>query len=570
MKYKIRKAACRIFFRTNVYRVLIPLLLLPAAGFSQPAGYGYGKQIVINASQVSGTGSHTNFPILVSFTDPNLRTTANGGNVTSSSGFDIRFTSSDCTTFLDHQVERYNPVTGEFIAWVRIPSLSTSVNTIIHMYYGNSSVVATTSTTATWNANYFGVYHFNSSISDGTSAGNNLTNVNTTNLTGSIIGEGRDLNNNTNVLSSVTTGQHLVVPNGVFSGVTNFTWSGWVYLDRDATNWERIFDFGKSTTVNFFFTPSIDVTSPSQTRARITTGGNASEQGPSINNPSASTGSWIYWAVTIDNASNTLSVYKNGALYGSAAGVTLRPNNMEASITNYFGRSQYSADHYIDAKFDEFRLSRAVHSASWVATEYNNQSAPSAFYSVSAQMSAAALCNTALPVELLYFDAYATAADEVATVWSTASEKDNDYFTVERSDDGLLWEKIQTVQGAGTTSSTSLYSATDHNPLRGLSYYRLKQTDFSGHAAYSQIKSVFLRSLFTGIYPNPAENRITLPAAIYQQDDFSVYTPLGQEVTVQMPLISETTDIVVMDLSQLPPGVYIVKTHTFNGVFHKQ
>lgn len=66
-----------------------------------------------------------------------------------------------------------------------------------------------------------------------------------------------DLNNSTNIPSSNASGSHLVVPNGVFAGVTNFTWSGWVFQDRDDTHWERIFDFGQSSQINFFYAPRI-------------------------------------------------------------------------------------------------------------------------------------------------------------------------------------------------------------------------------------------------------------------------------------------------------------------------
>src|SRR4051794_22495820 len=91
---------------------------------AQPVGYTYAKVITIDYTKTSGTGSHTNFPVLISLTDANLKTTANGGHVTNSSGYDIIFTSSDCSVQLNHQLEKYDATTGEYIAWVRVPSLS--------------------------------------------------------------------------------------------------------------------------------------------------------------------------------------------------------------------------------------------------------------------------------------------------------------------------------------------------------------------------------------------------------------------------------------------------------------
>ncbi|MBI3133712.1 MAG: DUF2341 domain-containing protein [Bacteroidetes bacterium] len=554
---------------SRIYQFLIFFLIISNGLFSQPAGYGFGKQILIDPSQVSGTIDHLNFPILVSLTDPDLRTTANGGNVENANGFDILFTGDDCNTILDHQLERYNPTTGELIAWVRVPVLSVTINTIIVMYYGNSTITVDPSTANTWNADFFGVYHFNNSINDGAASGNNLTNVNTTNLATSIIGEGRDLNNNTDVLSSNAAGQHLVVPNGVFTGITNFTWSGWVYMDRDATNWERIFDFGQSTTINFFFTPSIGTASPEQTRARITTGGGGAEQGAIIANSEANTGVWIYWAVTVDHGANTLSVYRNGALYGTATGVTLRPNNMEASTANYFGRSKYGADHYIDAKFDEFRLSSATHTLDWITTEYNNQSSPAIFCSISDEVNAGNICAI-LPIELINFNAISMQNNDVEIVWATASEINNAYFTVERSQDGITWEIVKKINGAGNSSSVLNYNAIDSYPFSGISYYRLKQTDFDGQSSYSEIRSVTIQDTQITIYPNPTNNHITLTDNKAELGQILICDMLGRDVTPQTQQINKTESIVVVDLSNLNPGIYIVKTKTTASIVYKE
>jgi hypothetical protein len=74
--------------------------------------------------------------------------------------------------------------------------------------------------------------------------------------------------------------------------------------------------------------------------------------------------------------------------------------------------------------------------------------------------------------------------------WATASELHNDYFTVERSMDGLNWENIIQIAGAGTSTNRNDYSEVDTRPIEGLSYYRLKQTDFDGQFTYSHAVSV--------------------------------------------------------------------------------
>ncbi|MCJ8292372.1 MAG: DUF2341 domain-containing protein [Crocinitomicaceae bacterium] len=553
--------------KTIVYLSLMVLLCQTA--LAQPSGYGFGKQLLIQASQVAGTIALTDFAVLVSFTDTDLRTTANGGNVESDSGFDIMFTQGGCITQLDHQIERYVPATGEYIAWVRIPSLSNSINTNIHMYYGNSSIVVDPSTTNTWSANYFGVYHLNSSVADGCSSGNNLTDNLTSNFGGSIIGEGRDLDNNTNIPSS-TAAQHLVTPDGIFAGVTNFTFSGWVFLDRDDTYWERIFDFGQSFSTNFFFTPSTYNGSPAETRARITTGSIGGEEGVIQTNPAANTGSWIYWVVTLDNATTTMNLYKNGVLFGTDPAVTLVPSIMEPSTANYFGRSQYAGDHHIDAKFDEFRLSNTSHSADLVATEYNNQISPATFYTVSAQMTAPDLCSI-LPIELISFNAVANNNSEVELDWETFSEINNDYFTVERSENTHIWEEVTTVGGAGNSSSVLSYTTKDRSPYYGVSYYRLKQTDFSGQFKYSEVRVVTINSSSSSIaiYPNPAQNEIWIVGDPSELIDLTVYNWLGQNVTSDITRIKNDESSILVNISNLAQGIYTIKTLTAAHKFYK-
>lgn len=116
--------------------------------------------------------------------------------------------------------------------------------------------------------------------------------------------------------------------------------------------------------------------------------------------------------------------------------------------------------------------------------------------------------GTALPIELISFTAKATAKNTVNLKWSTATETNNDYFLIERSKDGIEFESIINVDGAGFSTKKLTYSTSDNNPLPGLSFYRLKQVDFDGQFSNSEIVSVELRDLaseFTfNVFPNPS------------------------------------------------------------------
>lgn len=487
----------------------------------------FGRQLLIDGSKIAGPGVLTDFPLLVSITLPDLRTVANGGQLRSSSAFDVLFTLGDCGTVLPYQRERYVASTGEFIAWVKVPQLNPGADMPIHMYYGRTSVPPDPSTTAVWDANYRGVWHFNNSVADASGTGNNLTSTSTANINSGKIGQGRDLNNSSNINSN-NSGRHLRMPNGVLSGVTNFTFEGWVSLDRYQTNWERIFDFGTNTTRNFFFTPTTESGTPAQTRVRITTTGIPGEQGPSIDNSGSQTGSWVHWGVVYDATAQTMQVYRNGALYGSSSGVTTTPASLEPTSANYFGRSQYSADHYIDAKFDEFRISNTNRSAGWIMTSFRNQDSPSSFYSVSPPYSGMDLCLI-LPVELVSFDAVVRKGRSVEVSWTTGSERNNSHFTVERSRDAMDWEAIGNITGTGDSHEARHYSFMDLDPYSGLSYYRLRQTDLDGAFSLSPVRPVTLSDHSPPkAVPNPSNGYFTLIGA--GQEPFVILDATGRQV----------------------------------------
>lgn len=126
------------------------------------------------------------------------------------------------------------------------------------------------------------------------------------------------------------------------------------------------------------------------------------------------------------------------------------------------------------------------------------------------------LCSSAhlspTPIKLLAFDASVLSSNEVKLQWSTATETNNNFFTVERSKDALEFEAVQKVAGAGISTVTKYYTINDQAPLPGTSYYRLKQTDYNGTSTYSQIASVSIESFRTGItiFPNPSSGTLNL------------------------------------------------------------
>ncbi len=114
--------------------------------------------------------------------------------------------------------------------------------------------------------------------------------------------------------------------------------------------------------------------------------------------------------------------------------------------------------------------------------------------------------NNPLPIELLTFNAIPN-GKKVDLKWSTASEKNNDYFTVEKSTDAQVFEFVAEIDGAGNSTDVIDYTTSDNQPYSGVSYYRLKQTDFNGEYSYSSIVAVNFSENESGVfvYPNPAD-----------------------------------------------------------------
>jgi hypothetical protein len=112
-----------------------------------------------------------------------------------------------------------------------------------------------------------------------------------------------------------------------------------------------------------------------------------------------------------------------------------------------------------------------------------------------------------LPITLLSFEAQPVLENVIIT-WTTLSETNNDYFTVERSKDGLNFEALLEVDGAGNSNDILNYKVTDFSPYKGISYYRLKQTDYDGKYAYSNIKVVEFNKPIQSqewiMFPNPS------------------------------------------------------------------
>jgi hypothetical protein len=125
------------------------------------------------------------------------------------------------------------------------------------------------------------------------------------------------------------------------------------------------------------------------------------------------------------------------------------------------------------------------------------------------------LTSSPLPIKLAFFKAEVNDS-QVELSWSTLSELNNDYFTIERSHYGDFWEAVTQIDGAIDSKQIIPYTAVDESPYEGLSYYRLKQTDLNGEVSYSSIVLVDIdnpdsKEAQFMIFPNPTDgSKVTL------------------------------------------------------------
>ena len=177
-----------------------------------------------------------------------------------------------------------------------------------------------------------------------------------------------------------------------------------------------------------------------------------------------------------------------------------------------------------------------------------------------------------LPIELLTFNAIAN-KNIVNLTWTTEKEINNDYFTIERSKDGESWKELSIVDGAGNSDKTIHYKDTDSNPLQGVSYYRLMQTDYDGTSTYSQVVEVFFgeeNTLNATVFPNPStENHVfvqleNIDVSNKNPANYSLFTINGQEL--QSGKLNEKTSKI--DLTNIASGVYILNVNHNQLVKH--
>lgn len=170
---------------------------------------------------------------------------------------------------------------------------------------------------------------------------------------------------------------------------------------------------------------------------------------------------------------------------------------------------------------------------------------------------------TPLPVELVSFDSKANDG-KVTLTWETATEINNNYFTLYRSADGLNYSEIAHVNGNGTTNQRQYYEYVDNTPPSGRIYYKLNQTDYDGTEEYAGITTteVTLQNSHASVYPNPVKPGSWVTVQLHSEPDgnldFNLSNITGQVRRLEFESSNGALKVFIPE--NIPRGTYIMST----------
>ena len=325
-------------------------------------GWNYRKEIIINHSMVDGNLS--NFPVLFSVSsDGDLSNPAK----CQVDGDDIIFTDVNGVQ-LSHEIEFFNNESGRLIAWIKVSSLLSDINTSLYMYYGNPSITNQQNITNVWDSNFTLVQHLEETSDihyDSTSYNNDGTAQNGLNQSGIGIIDGADTFDAND--DYIDCGNE----SSLEPGVDDFTFEAWIKREsiganhcivckRASTGVGYIWWIQNNNVMRFFAKPV----------------------GTTFNFPAGSItdSNWHHVAITLDR-DNFATVYVDSDLVGTKD-ISIANGSISSTKFLSIGREVRDDDSGLtfDGSIDEVRISNSVRNNSWIKTEYNNQLNPASFY----------------------------------------------------------------------------------------------------------------------------------------------------------------------------------------------
>ncbi|MDE2019286.1 MAG: laminin G domain-containing protein [Patescibacteria group bacterium] len=336
--------------------------------------FSHYRELTATSSATAIPSAQSNFPALVDVTLASLKSTSHGGYVQNAQGYDIAFgTENTCSSGkINYERENYVSSTGEFEAWVPIATLTTS--TKIYMCYGDASVSTDpSSSTAPWDANFEGVYHFPNSTTltsnDSTANTNNGTNYSMAATTGAV--DGAASFNGTSGYVSLSTSTPSLSPFG------NFTAEYWVNWTGNSTNQFHLYLASSSNNnevLGIAYSDSTGLLHVEGYSGCISCG----SRDLAVTIPMVSSGTWVNIAVTKQTEPGNVFGQITG-VYVNGVNQTFTPDTATLAMGNVTGNtigSDWQTGAYLwglDGSMDELRFSGVQRSSSWIASDYWTQ-----------------------------------------------------------------------------------------------------------------------------------------------------------------------------------------------------
>lgn len=184
---------------------------------------------------------------------------------------------------------------------------------------------------------------------------------------------------------------------------------------------------------------------------------------------------------------------------------------------------------------------------------------------------------TPLPIVLVNFYARQK-GNAVELEWTTATEINNDFFTIERSLDAENFEVVAQVKGAGNSNAFITYDTLDKTPYTGTSFYRLKQTDFDGQFEYFNIVPVRFEkdvSLEFTLFPNPirADENLGISANFLAKEEILIVIRdmQGKEFYSKVHIKQTNNELIAVPIDKsIPSGIYVVIATSENSIYSKK
>lgn len=356
-----------------------------------PCDFAYRKSITINAAQVRGNLS--NFPVLVNLTDADLK------GKTRADGFDIVFTASDGKTQLAHEIEQFEGAVGRLVAWVKTPTLSASANTVLYMYYGYPALTSPTQNpTQVWDANFAGVWHLAES-GNGTPNEYRDSSPYSNNGRG---GQGNPLYGPSRVTGRIGYGQNFDNADGQYDLIdinnspslditgNQITLEAWIRFTSNPIEGKW---YGILNHKGYYNGYRLII--PADTSARPLSFQLPGETRDLRTSRNIAFGVWQHIVATYND--EKMRVYLDGVQDPNTLNKSdnITPASPENHVWIGYGDQPTNspASYEWVGQIDEVRISNVARSADWIRTEYNNQNAPSSFYTLGAQTSNASFCS---------------------------------------------------------------------------------------------------------------------------------------------------------------------------------